>query len=429
VVRDKDLPIFGHVAYQSLGTVEALDSRTVVARWTKPYIDADELFSPDLALPFPKHKLEQVYLNDKEHFLDDVYWSAEFIGTGPYKVKEWEPGSHVVFDANDRYLAGRPKIDEVTVKFIPDPNTLAANILAGEVDMPWGGRIDIEWGTTVADQWQSGKLDTRFSSMLQIFVQHIDPTPPILANVEFKRAMVHALNRQHMADVFQLGKSSIGHTFLNPREPQYPFIESAIMKYDYDTRKALRMLEQLGYTRGNDGMLQSRQGEKLAFQIRTSKGDLRQEKPMYASADDWQQLGVEVDRHLVPPQRARDGEYRATFPAFDLKGQAGVMKYAASFHSQRISLAENNYRVSGNNSRYNKPEMDAAIERYFTTLPWDERMEQARRIVQQLSEDVGWIGLYYEVAPVLLPDRVQGIAASRNEGIMLDAIHEWDVKM
>jgi peptide/nickel transport system substrate-binding protein len=428
VVRDKELPIFGHVAYNYLGAVEAVDNRTVVARWTQAYVKADELFSPDLALPFPKHRLEQAYLNDKEHFLDAPYWSSEFIGTGPYRIKEWEPGSHLLFEANDRYLSGRPRIDEIVVKFIPDPNTLAANILAGEVDMPWGGRIDIEWATTVADQWSAGKLDTRFSSMLQIFVQHVDPTPSIMGNVEFRRAMVHGLNRQGMADIFMLGKSSVGHTFINPREPEYPFIESAIVKYDYDPRKAYEILERLGYTRGADGMLADRSGQKLAFQIRTSKGDLRQEKPMYASADDWQRMGVDVERHLVPPQRARDAEYRATFPAFDLKGQAGTFDYAPSFHSSRIALPQNNYRVSGNNSRYNNPEMDLAIDRYFTTLPWEERMEWGRRIVQRLSEDVGWIGLYYEVAPVLIPNRVANITGGRTEDIMLDAIHQWEIK-
>jgi ABC-type transport system substrate-binding protein len=149
---------------------------------------------------------------------------------------------------------------------------------------------------------------------------------------------------------------------------------------------------------------------------------------MYASADDWQRLGIEVERHLVPPQRARDAEYRATFPAFDVKGQAGTIDYAPSFHSQRIALPENSYRVSGNNSRYSNPEMDLAIERYFTTLPWEERMEWGRRIVQRVSEDVAWIGLYYEVAPVLIPNRAVNVAASRDEGIMLDVIHQWDLK-
>lgn len=51
-----------------------------------------------------------------------------------------------------------------------------------------------------------------------------------------------------------------------------------------------------------------------------------------------------------------------------------------------------------------------------------------RQIVRRLSADVGWIGLYYEVAPVLLPNRVLNIVSSKNEGIMLDRIHEWDIK-
>src|SRR4051794_26158262 len=56
VVRDKAIPVFGHVAYDSLGDVEALDARTVVAKWTRPYIKADQLFSPDIAVPVAKHK-------------------------------------------------------------------------------------------------------------------------------------------------------------------------------------------------------------------------------------------------------------------------------------------------------------------------------------------------------------------------------------
>jgi peptide/nickel transport system substrate-binding protein len=428
VVRDKSLPIFGHAAYDSLGTVEALDSRTVVATWTKPYIQADQLFSFEIALPVAKHKLEEAYNTDREHFIDHPYWSTEFVGLGPYKIKRWEPGSHLVFEANDRYIAGRPKIDEVTVKFIPDPNTLAANLLTGEVDMPWGGRIDIEWAQHVAGQWQFGKLETGLASMLQIFAQHVNPTPAIVGNVEFKRAMLHALDRQTMADTLQPGNVPLGHSFLSPLEPEWAFLESAIVRYTYDPARSLQLLENLGYTRGADGKLQDRSGQKLAFQIRTSQGDVTQEKGMFASADDWARLGVEVERFLVPPQRASDAEFRATYPAFDLKRQAGTMDYAKSFHSRGIALPANNYLVSGNNSRYSRPEMDLAIDRYFTTVPWEQRMEVGRQIVNMLSDDVGWIGLYHLVAPGLIPSRVSGMPAAKTEAGQLDAIHEWDVR-
>src|SRR5581483_78250 len=206
------------------------------------------------------------------------------------------------------------------------------------------------------------------------------------------------------------------------------YVESAIVKYPFDPTRALRLLETLGYTRGADGKLLDRSGQTLAFQIRTSQGDVTQEKAMFASADDWQRLGAEVERFLVPPQRASDAEFRATFPAFDLKRQAGTMDYARSFHSKAIALPENNYLVSGNNSRYSRPEMDTAIDKYFTTVPWDERMEWGRQIVHLLSDDVGWIGLYHLIEPQLIPHRVVNLPPAKHEAGLLDFIHEWDLR-
>ncbi len=149
---------------------------------------------------------------------------------------------------------------------------------------------------------------------------------------------------------------------------------------------------------------------------------------MYASADDWQRLGLDVERFLVPPQRANDAEFRATFPAFDLKRQAGTMDYARSFHTRGIALPENNFLVSGNNSRYHNPEMDTAIDKYFTTVPLDQRMEWGRKIVHILSDDVGWIGLYHLVGPQLVPDRLLNLRHARNENSQLEFMYEWDLK-
>lgn len=428
VWRDRQrLPIFSHVGFDSLGSVEAVDERTVATHWTKPYINADQMFSPSIAYPVSRGHLREAFLTaaDQEQFISHPYWSTDWVGLGPYKIRNWEPGSHMVFEANDRYVMGRPRIDEITVKFIPDPNTLGANILAGEVDMPVGGRIDYEWAEHVAAQWRAGKLHTELSSMLQIYPQHINPTPSIVLNTDFKRAMVHALDRQAAGNLLNAPNTFVGHTFLSPREPEYPYIESAIARYDYDPRKSLQMLEALGYMRGADGFLRDRSGQKLEFQIRTSQGDVTQEKAMYAMADDWQRLGVEVERHLVVPQRATDAEYRATFPAFDLKRQAGTMAYNTSFHSRGIARPENNYLVSGNNSRYSRPEMDEAIDRYYTTIPWDERMQWGRKIVNLLSSDVGWIGLWHLVAPTLVPDRL-----GNNRGLDdFHYIHEWELRM
>ncbi len=429
VVQDRELPIFGSIAYASLDTARAVDARTVVVKWKQPYIEADRLFTYALALPIPRHLLEAPYTTDKASFTEHPYWSEEFVGTGPYRIRAWERGSHLVFEANDSYLLGRPRIDEILVRYIPDPTTLAANILAGEVDVTMEGRLSIEWATTVRDQWKDGRVDFKSSSMLQIFPQFVNPTPPIVTNLDFRRAMLHAINRKEMVDTLVFGLTSVGHTFVAPSEPEYRAIEGSIIRYEYDPRRASELLEGIGYRKGPDGIYRDSADRKLAFEIRTSQGDDRQEKAMFATADDWQRLGVEVERTLVPPQRAGDAEYRSNFPAFDLKGQAGTFDYAQSFHSNRASLPENNYRVSGNNARYMNPALDALIDRYYITIPMEERLRVAGQIVHHISDQVAWMGLYYSVTPLLINNRLVNVSqAKAARASTLSNVHEWDLR-
>jgi peptide/nickel transport system substrate-binding protein len=87
VVQDKELPIFGDIAYASLDSARAVDSRTVVVKWKQPYIQADRLFTFALALPMPKHILEGPYSSDKSTFTEHPYWAEEFVGTGPFRIR------------------------------------------------------------------------------------------------------------------------------------------------------------------------------------------------------------------------------------------------------------------------------------------------------------------------------------------------------
>ena len=67
--------------------------------------------------PTPKHLLEAPYQENKATFLSLPFWSSQFIGTGPFKMQEWQEGSFVVLAANEKYLFGRPRIDEIEVRF------------------------------------------------------------------------------------------------------------------------------------------------------------------------------------------------------------------------------------------------------------------------------------------------------------------------
>src|SRR5205814_10701610 len=133
------------------------------------------------------------------------YWTTDFIGTGPYKLQSYEPSSHLIAVANDDYVLGRPKIDEIEVRFIPSPTASVPNILAGAVEITLGRGLSIDQALNFRDQWKDGYIDILYGSPTILNPKHQNPTPSLVADVRFRQALLHALDRQAMADGLQGG--------------------------------------------------------------------------------------------------------------------------------------------------------------------------------------------------------------------------------
>src|SRR5207253_1926729 len=183
----------------------------------------------------PKHLLEKQYADDKMNIGHVPYWNEEFIGTGPYVAKQFTRGSGMLLQANDRYVMGRPRIDELEVKFIPSPPTLAANLLASAVDMPLGRNLSLDQALGVRDQWKAGRVvPSDPSGIIMIYPQFINPSPAAVANVEFRRALTHALDRQEMVDELQAGLAIVSHSIWPPGTPEYQAVQSSFFRCDDD---------------------------------------------------------------------------------------------------------------------------------------------------------------------------------------------------
>src|SRR5439155_11969106 len=131
------LPEFGgggSRTIRAIAEVTATDDRTLVIRWRSLYPNANDLTSDGLP-PLPRHVLEPSFQQvDAETFGNDPFWTRQFIGLGPYKLDQWEPGSFLEGVAFNQPALGKPKINRVRILFIADPNTALAHALAGELD-------------------------------------------------------------------------------------------------------------------------------------------------------------------------------------------------------------------------------------------------------------------------------------------------------
>jgi peptide/nickel transport system substrate-binding protein len=420
VGQDRETASFRDKGFDALEGVRAVDARTVTVSWSQPYIEADTLFGNQatFATPLPRHILEKPFTEDKAGFNDLPYWTTEFVGTGPFKVREFVRASHVLLDANRAYPLGAPRIDEIEVRFIPDLNTLVANILAGEIDVTIGRALSVENVMQLRGRWNEGQVLVQpGTAWTALYPQHVNPTPPVMADARFRRALMYALDRQELVDTLQHGLTLVAHSIFSPNRQEFGDTEAGVVRYDPDPRRAAQLLEESGYVKAADGLYRDTSGQRLSVEIRSTGGDDFRDKEVLAIADQWQRTGVGVDVTFIPRQRATDREYRVTRPGFEVASQNVDLQ---NLHTREVPTPETRW-VGANRGRYSSPELDALIDRYTTTIPRAERMAALTQIVRHVTDQLVMLNLYYTPDATPIANRLRNVPA----GDPWNA-HQWE---
>jgi peptide/nickel transport system substrate-binding protein len=430
VGRDRDMAGFGSEAYASIEEVRAPDPRTLTVTWKDPFVDADSLLAARLNLLIPRHLLEDAYRGDKASFLDLPYWTSEFVGAGAFRLREWSPGMGIALEANDQFVLGRPRVDEIEVRFIPDANTLSANLLAGTVDVT-GNVGSIDLGVQLRDQWRDGTVVFNYAAdnWAALYPQFIEPRPGAVGDVRFRRALAHAIDRPEIVDTLVAGLSPVPHTFLSPNQAAYRDIEATVLRYEYDPRKATQILETSGYRKGSDGTYRDEADRRLEIEVHSQPQEATF-KLASATADYWQRLGIDATAVRMTPQQYQDPQYAATFPGFLVFVGPDDVNGLRFLYGSQARVPSNNFRVAGpgNRSRYVNPEFDARLDAYFKTVPVPQRIEALGQVIRHMADQVTAVGLYYNPIPGAISNRVANVSNDWPQVFITWNAHEWDLR-
>jgi peptide/nickel transport system substrate-binding protein len=410
--QDTEIPWFRHQGYALIDSVTAIDSRTIVVSWKSPYTDADAMFARPpggvpLAFPLPRHVLESAYLKDKQTFHQSAYWSTEFVGAGPFKLAEWVLGEYILLKANNNYVFGRPKVDEIELRFIRDSQALASTILSGAAQVTVGANTPVTPSDAVAleAQWSHGKVLFALSGSVAMFPQFLDPQPSIVREVQFRRALMYATDRQQINESIVAGRAPLLDGYLHANEPAYQELDSYLVKYAYDPRRATQLIESLGYTRGADGIFATPSGEKLSVGLRPSTGGSQSDTLALIVQNQWKQIGVETNIEQVPVRPT--AEYTATFPSFLLRNYNLQLSRLWAFHTRERLTAET--RFTGQNiPRYSNVELDSLIDRMIVTIPLADRTRLMGEIIRHLSDQAVYFPVIYNARVALVSNNLKG---------------------
>ena len=423
---DRELDVARAAILSFIETVEATDPQTVTATWKSTYIDADKMFNGAAHVPMPRHILQEPYESNKRAFTSLPYFNREFIGAGPYKLREYEQGSHVILEANDAYALGRPKIDEIEVRSILDSKALVANLLSKEIELTFSRMISIEQANAVRDQWIDGKFDIEYgASSVHLGPQHVADRqrPTLIGNVKFRQALYHALDRQLLVDSIAGGLTQVSHSGLPADDPTLAAVHGRAVRYEFDQRKALQLLQELGLTKLPTSGFADASGQRLdQIEVVSSTTEIYS-KTALAVSGLWTTFGLDTAPATVPEARESDLEYRAMFPGFEAVGTGSAYTDHVNLRESEVRTRANGFR-GRNRTGYHHPELTALADRYLVTIPAAERLQILGDMINHHTGNVVLLYLMYSSQPLAISNRLVNVAAAKNTANVL----EWDVR-
>ncbi len=397
VINDPAMPVPRRAVESLMTGIETPDDRTVVIKWEHPYAEANAIYGDTLP-PIPAHLVDDLYRRDKNAFVNSDYWTTQFIGSGPFKVEQWDPASNLILGlAHDGYALGRPKIDRLRIVYIAEEQSRVTNVLAGAVDAIVSPDITATGVSLLRENWEpQGKGRIAFSpglvSVLAFQLRDLPSAQKALQNRAIRVALVHAMDRESIAGTMPPGLLTVAHYPIAMSDPFYPAIDRTVRKYDFNPEMAEGMLDAAGWRRGPDGIRQNASGERLDVPILTPEGE--HERYMTIVADNWKRVGVDGRADSIPGARSRDGEFRAVFRG--AHHEPHIPRWdGISWTADNIPSASNRW-VGRNHGGYVNPEADALVERLRTTLDQGERTRAAVEAARIWAEDVGFVPILYQ---------------------------------
>lgn len=359
-------------------SVRAVGKYEVRVTMSHPYADFPFILNNGYSAIFNKRARDK---------LGDKYGVAGTDGTGPFRLREFVPGSHVLVERWDGYAGnrlpflknkGKPYLDGIRWVVLPEPATRAKEIEAGNLDTLRGP----------APQ----DVDRLKRNKNLVVIEHQEPSLYILGlnfkrtelgfdDVRVRQAVSHAIDREGIAKTVFFGKAVPAHTLV---PSAWPFYEPSVKRLvTYDPRKAAALLEAAGWTMGAGGV-RRKGGKKLSFKI-IVEADKTEQLVAQAVQEMLRKVGVDM----------RFTAYGADFFAKFTAGPTGYMfkNLWTNMFDASLLFASSKYAVPAccNASFARVPDLDRAFDEWQRAATVAQLRRAAKRAQLIFSRELPFI--------------------------------------
>ncbi len=367
--------------YQRITSLETPDPYTVVVHLKMPWAPAlKEFFERNTGgFVIPKHLLASSPDINTDPF------GKHPVGTGPFMLQDWEHGSLIVLKPNPHYFGGTPKLREIDIRIVVNPNTQLVMVGSHELD------VAAYLAPVQYDQIRRihGVRAVLVPTFLERFLTFNTRRQPF-DDARVRRALALALDREQITKNAYVGTATTAQTLIPPESWAYD--PTGAPTYDLDQAKAL--LDQAGWVAGSDGA-RAKDGRPLAFGLLNQT----ESNPLSTMAQEiqraWRDIGVAVDIHNVPRNVIyANPEGLATAGKFD----ALIDDWESDPDPDRSLIIETRSFApkAYNDAFYSDPDVDRWSEDATTSYDIAVRKPLYALIQQRMSRDLPYVPLVWE---------------------------------
>lgn len=330
---------------------------------------------------------------------------GNFVGNGPYTLKEWQVNERIVLERNPNYYDdANTTINKVTLLVIGSNTTDVQRYKAGEVDITYDALPPTQF-----KQLQSELGDeVKISPKLCTYYYEFNQTKAPFDDVRVRRALSLVLDRDTIVDKILGQGQKVAYQFtpeaINGIKNYTPEWKS----WDKDKRieEAKKLLNEAGYSESNP----------LKFELLYNTNE--QHKTLaVAAASFWKDALGFVDVTLANQEWKTYLDTRRTQKyQVSRGGWCADYNEASSFLNTFLSTDSNNY------GKFNSPAFDAIMAQTLgADVTSGQRAELYRQAEEVLDKEAAAIFVYQYVSPRLVKPYVSGFSTN-------DPQSQWKVK-
>lgn len=378
--------------FRGWNAVQAEDSFTVRATLA-PHIDALAAWATTPLAP--------------AHLLDSVpperTAAAAFgrrpVGNGPFRFVEWRSGDRLVLEANPAFpaaLGGRPHLDRVVYRVIPDQTGQLAELASGGVDLVLN--------VAAKEAPRLGERGRVVEGLRQQFAFiGWNGRRGALGDASVRRALTLAVDRQAMVELLRGG---YGEPAVGPVPPGHWAFASEVRPLPFDTAAAAALLEGAGLVdRDGDGVREGPGGEPLRLELKFPAQDPVFRSASQLVASDLGRVGVHVTptgvegSALIAQVTSSERPFDAILLTWSVEDVAALR---GLFHSEGV---DGPLQLAG----YANARADSLLDVVAEAVTREEAAPAWAELQALLREEQPWSFLYYFSMLAGVSERLRGV--------------------